>query len=180
MIDPLRVTLTLARAALLLGGACVLLAGPTLAQSDATDPTERNAYLRGDWAKEKDGTLVIDEYHRCKVRPRTGWGTTEPFAFSFHFRSEANTTEFSRDRFVALSARAKWIMLGRTGERYPGISGMDAMGAVKCKPTGQAIDEPDQEVKVFMGPHKIRLEVWDGRKATGDRMSETWENVLGF
>jgi hypothetical protein len=155
----------------------LLLGGVAFAQPD---DSPRKAYLLDEWAVEKDGTFVIDEHHRCKVRPRTGWGTTDPLTFTFHFRSEADTREFSRDRFVALSARAKWVMLGRTGERYPGISGMDAMGAVKCQPTAQAIAEPDQEVKVFMGPNKIRLEIWDGRKGSGDRMTDSWENVLGF
>jgi hypothetical protein len=168
--NPLRLVATLVCAALLLGSGA-------LAQSENSS---RKKYLLADWATEKDGTLVVDEHHRCKVRPRTGWGTTKPFTFTFHFRSEAGTENFSRDRFVALSARAKWIMLGRTGERYPGISGMDAMGAVKCEPTKQAISDPDQEVKVFMGPHEIRMEVWDGRKGSGDRMTDTWENVLGF
>jgi hypothetical protein len=165
------------RLAAALGSAALVLGGAARAQPE---DSPRTTYLLDDWAVEKDGSFVIDEYHRCKVRPRTGWGTTDPFTFTFHFRSEASTREFSRDRFVALSARAKWLMLGRVGERYPGISGMDAMGAVKCQPAAQAIADPDQEVKVFMGSHKIRLEIWDGRKGSGDRMSDTWENVLGF
>jgi len=160
-----------------IAGAALLLGAGAWAQSQ---DSERKAYLLGEWAVEKDGNLVIDEFHRCKVRPRTGWGTAEPFAFTFHFRSEASTRDLSRDRFVALSARAKWIMLGRTGERYPGISGMDAMGAVKCEPARQPISDPDQEVKLFMGPRDIRLELWDGRKGSGDRMTDSWENVLGF
>jgi hypothetical protein len=168
--NPLPLVATLACAALLFGSVGI-------AQSE---DSSRRKYLLADWAIEKDGSLVVDEHHRCKVRPRTGWGTTEPLTFTFHFRSEAGAQDFSRDRFVALSARAKWVMLGRTGERYPGISGMDAMGAVKCEPTAQPIENPDQEVKVVMGPHEIRIEVWDGRKGSGDRMTDTWENVLGF
>ncbi len=152
----------------------------TLSADRAWASSEREGFLRTPMAREASGRYHQDDYSLCQVRPRTGWGTTEPRRFKAHFYSEASTELMSRDRFVAITEKFKWIVLGRITERLTGTQGVDAIGAVKCKPLDGPIESFDYQVKVFFGESNIRFELWDVEKPERLRLKETWENVLGF
>ena len=169
------VTRILAVITLILGAALSLQ--PALAQSNPT----AEARLRSDVVTEQDGQFTIDRFSICQLfRPaELGGGASEPFQVKSHM--EASSDGFiSRDNFLAFSTEIAFqLRVSFATDLIQGLTPIEAIGALQCKPIEAPIGKVDLELDLVMTPGGVQVAILETGSGQSDTQTRTWNQMLG-
>ncbi len=150
---------------------------PALAQSNPS----AEARLRSDVVTEQDGKFTIDRFSICQLfRPADlGGGASEPFQVKSHMEAAADGF-ISRDNFLTFSTEIGFqLRVSFAADFIPGLTAIEAIGALQCKPLEAPIGKVDLELEVFMTPDGVQVGMLETSSGESDTQTRTWTQMLG-
>jgi len=99
---------------------------------------------------EQDGKFIIDRFSICQlIRPsELGGGASEPFQVKSHMEAAADGF-ISRDNFLTFSTEITFqLQVSFAADFIPGLTAIEAIGALQCKPLEAPIGKVDLELDV--------------------------------
>ena len=150
---------------------------PALAQSNISAQDR----LRSDVVTEQDGKFTIDRFSICQLfRPsELGGGASEPFQVKSHMEAAADGF-ISRDNFLTFSTEIGFqLRVSFAADFIPGLTAIEAIGALQCKPLEAPIGKVDLELDVYMTPDGVQVGMLETGSGERDTQTRTWNQMLG-
>ncbi len=160
---------------LMLGAALSLQ--PALAQSNPS----AQARLQSDVVTEQDGKFTIDRFSICQLfRPADlGGGASEPFQVKSHMEAAADGF-ISRDNFLTFSTEIGFqLRVSFAADFIQGLTAIEAIGALQCKPLEAPIGKVDLELDIYMTADGVQVGMLETGSGERDTQTRTWNQMLG-